>query len=289
MLGGRSGLLGQALSSELSRAGCKVFAPMRNELDIFSPYALAAYIDSCEPDILFNTIGYTQVDKAETEPEKAQHVNERGCAVIASVLKARPCKCFSFSTDFVFDGKKQTPYLESDIPSPQSVYGKTKLAGEMRLLDSIPEKTIIGRTAWLWGPHKTNFVQKMLVLAKERERLTVVNDQIGSPTFTLDLAAMCVKLATTPSTGIYHLVNSGQASWYELATAAIAMSNETSIVAPIASHEFKQLAIRPSYSVLSNQRYIEAVGEAPREWIEGLTEYVGCLCENAAKLSPLVF
>lgn len=288
VLGGKTGLLGQALCEELTSSGCEVFAPIRQELDVFSEYDLAAYLDRCQPDVLFNTIGYTQVDNAEKEPEEAKRVNEDLCAVIASVLKTRPCKCLSVSTDFVFDGGKCTPYFEDDIPAPQSVYGKTKLAGEMRLLDTIPEKTIIGRTAWLWGPHKINFVQKMLQFAKERENLSVVNDQIGSPTFTLDLAAMCVKLAATPSSGIYHLVNSGKASWYELAATAIEMSDESCTVSPIASHEFKQLATRPSFSVLSNQKYADAVGENPREWIEGLTEYLALLMSNADKLDPAI-
>lgn len=288
VLGGKTGLLGQALCEELTISDCEVFSPVRQELDVFSEYDLAAYLDRCQPDVLFNTIGYTQVDNAEKEPEEAKRVNEDLCTVIASVLKTRPCKCLSVSTDFVFDGEKGAPYFEDDIPAPQSVYGKTKLAGEMRLLDIIPEKTIIGRTAWLWGPHKINFVHKMLHLAKEREFLSVVDDQVGSPTFTLDLAAMCTKLAATPSSGVYHLVNSGKASWYELAATAIEMSNESCIVSPIASHEFKQLASRPGFSVLSNQKYADAVGETPREWIEGLAEYVALLTGDASPLGLVV-
>lgn len=284
VLGGKTGLLGQVLCEELISSDCEVFAPVRQDVNVFSEYDIAAYLDCCQPDVLFNTIGYTQVDNAEKEPEKAKRVNEDLCAVIASVLKTRPCKCFSVSTDFVFDGEKRAPYVEYDIPAPQSVYGKTKLAGEMWLLDTIPEKTIIGRTAWLWGPHKINFVHKMLQLAKEREFLSVVDDQIGSPTFTLDLATMCAKLAATPSSGIYHLVNSGKASWYELAATAIKMSGESCTVSPIASHEFKQLATRPSFSVLSNQKYADAVGEKPREWSEGLIEYVALLANNTNKL-----
>ena len=281
VLGGKTGLLGQALCEELANSDCELFVPIRQELNVFSEYDLAAYIDCCQPDVLFNTIGYTQVDKAEKEPEEANRVNEYLCTVLASVLKTRPCKCFSVSTDFVFDGEKRTPYFEDDVPAPQSVYGKTKLAGEMRLLDTIPEKTVIGRTAWLWGPYKINFVQKVLQLAKEKQSLRVVDDQIGSPTFTIDLAAMCAKLAATPSTGVYHLVNSGNASWHELAVAAIEMSKESCTVLPIGSDELNQLAIRPTYSVLSNQKYTDAVGEKPRKWINGLKDYVALFTRNA--------
>ncbi len=285
VLGGKTGLLGQAICEELTRSSCNIYAPTRQELDVFSTYELAAYIDSCQPDVLFNAIAYTQVDNAENEPEQAKRVNEDLCAVIASVLKTRPCKCLSISTDFVFDGEKGTLYFEDDKPSPRCVYGKTKLAGEMRLLETIPEKTLIGRTAWLWGPHKTNFVYKMLQLSKERKTLNVVNDQIGSPTFTLDLAAMCVKLVTTHCTGIYHLVNSGKASWYELADSAIKMSGEPCVVSPIGSHEFKMLATRPSFSVLSNQKYADAVGETPREWLDGLATYLSGLTGKASLLA----
>lgn len=285
VLGGKTGLLGQALCEELAGSNCNVFAPTRQELDVLSAYELAAYIDGCQPDVLFNAIAYTQVDNAENEPEQAKRVNEDLCAVIASVLKARPCKCLSVSTDFVFDGEKGMPYFEDDIPAPQSVYGKTKLAGEMRLLETIPEKTVIGRTAWLWGPHKTNFVYKMLQLSKEKDLLSVVDDQIGSPTFTLDLASMCVELVATPHAGIFHLVNSGQASWYELADTAIKMSGESCTVSPIGSHEFNMLATRPSFSVLSNQKYAEAVGETPREWSDGLAAYLTGLTGKASALA----
>lgn len=280
VLGGKTGLLGQALCEELVSCGCEVYAPVRQELDVFSQYKLAAYIDCHQPDILFNTIAYTQVDNAEKEPEEAKRVNEDLCAVIASVLRTRPCKCFSLSTDFVFSGEKKIPYDEDDSPLPQSVYGKTKLAGERQLLDVIPEKTIIGRTAWLWGPHKVNFVSKMLQLAKKRDTLSVVYDQIGSPTFTLDLAQMCVKLISISSSGIFHLVNSGNASWYDLATAAINSSDETCTVYPVASHEFYQQATRPAFSVLSNQKYTKVVGEPPRNWDESLEDYLALLLES---------
>lgn len=285
VLGGRTGLLGQALCEELVKEGCEVFAPARKELDVFSEYELAGYIDSCQPDVLFNTIAYTQVDNAEKEPEEAKRVNEDLCRSIASLLKNRPCKCFSISTDFVFNGEKRRPYSEEDVPSPQSVYGKTKLAGEMRLLEAIPEKTVIGRTAWLFGPHKVNFVFKMLQLSQERDELRVVNDQIGSPTFTLDLAEMSVKLANTSATGIYHLVNSGSASWYELAATAIQQGGALCSVSSILSAEFKQLATRPEYSVLSNQKYADTTGSTPREWIDGLMDYMALAMFNSTAIA----
>lgn len=274
VLGGKTGLLGQAVRRELLNSDYEVFSPTRQELNIFSEYDLANYIDSCRPDILFNAVAYTQVDKAEEEPEKAKLINEGLCTIIAGILKTRPCRCVSISTDFVFDGKKEIPYSEQDVVNPKSVYGKTKLAGEFQLLSIVPEKVIIARTAWLFGPHKINFVQKILQLAKEREALNVVADQTGSPTFTLDLAKMCVRLACFTNAGVFHLVNSGKSSWYELAAAAVEMSGIECSVLPIKTKDFPQLAPRPSYSVLSNQKYIETVGETPREWKDGLAQYL---------------
>lgn len=277
VLGGKTGLLGQALCRELTSTGCEVFSPTRQQLNIFSEYELTEYIDSCQPDVLFNTVAYTQVDKAEEEPEKAKRVNEDLCTIIAGILKTRPCTCVSISTDFVFDGKKDAPYSEFDVPAPKSVYGQTKLAGELQLLNIVPEKALIARTAWLFGPHRTNFVKKILQFARERKALNIVADQIGSPTFTLDLAEMCVKLASLSNTGVFHLVNSGKASWYDLAAAAVKLSGSRSSVYPIKATEFSQLASRPSYSVLSNQKYIKTVGETPREWCVGLAEYINHL------------
>lgn len=274
VLGGRTGLLGQALSRELRRIGSNVFAPTRDELNVFSTYDFAAYIDLCQPDIVFNTIAYTQVDKAEDEPEMAQYVNEGLCQVLGNVLKTRPCRCLSVSTDFVFAGEQSRPYSEQTEPSPKTVYGKTKLAGERCLLEAIPEKVLIARTAWLFGPDKTNFVHKILTLAKERSEISVVSDQVGSPTYTEDLAEMSIALSSYRKSGIYHLVNSGMGSWFDLASYAVEQAGINCSVKEISSSQFAQKATRPSYSVLDNSKYTLASNLIPRNWEEALQHYI---------------
>lgn len=288
ILGGRTGLLGQALSCGLRRAGCSVFAPTREELDVFSSYDLASYIDSCEPDILFNTIAYTQVDKAEDEPKKAQYVNEELCRIIGRVLKSRPCRCLSVSTDFVFGGNERVPYSEELESTPTSVYGKTKLAGEYRLLETIHEQVLITRTAWLFGPYKINFVEKILRIARNQSELAVVADQVGSPTYTEDLVEMIIALSSCKKSGVYHLVNSGAGSWFDLASEAVEQSGIDCSVKPISSCELSQKATRPSYSVLDNTKYKIATKLVPRSWKEALQHYVKYYLDNNDDLCSAV-
>jgi dTDP-4-dehydrorhamnose reductase len=274
VLGGKTGLFGSTLARTLRDAGWTVHAPGREDVDLFSEDALAAYIDACEPDMVFNTVAYTQVDKAEDEPEQARRVNRGLPANLGQVLRTRPVRCLHISTDFVFNGKQSTPYTVEDTPDPQSVYGSTKLEGERALLERIPDRAIIARTAWLFGPGKKNFVQTILGLCRERSSLNVVHDQVGSPTYTVDLAAMCLQLAKHETSGLYHLVNAGQASWCELAAEAAALAELPCIVHAIPSNEYPQKACRPAYSVLDTSRFTETTGITPRPWIQALRDYI---------------
>ncbi|NCC26334.1 MAG: NAD(P)-dependent oxidoreductase, partial [Deltaproteobacteria bacterium] len=185
-----------------------------------------------------------------------------------------------YSTDFVFDGRQSHPYGTTDKTRPMSVYGRTKLEGETRLLSNSWPGLRIVRTAWLFGPLKTNFVDKILTLATQRDELRVVHDQIGSPTYTPDLARHSVELLEKCGPGLYHLTNSGLASWCELAAEAVAFAGLHCRIQAISSAEYPQQAVRPAYSVLDNADFIQATGIKPRSWTAALREYVMARTEN---------
>ncbi len=274
VLGGKTGLLGRTLTATLRTAGWTVHAPGRDDLDISDADAIAAYLDACEPSMLFNTVAYTQVDKAEDEPDEARRLNRGLPAMLGRLLKTRPVRCLHISTDFVFNGRQGTPYTVDDTPDPQSVYGKTKLEGEKALQDAIGDKTVIARTAWLFGPGKRNFVHTILNLCRERSSLNIVHDQVGSPTYTVDLAAMCLALAECDTNGLFHLVNNGQASWCELAAEATTLAEMACVIHAIPSSEYPQKAKRPAYSVLDTSRYTQVAGTSPRPWQQALRDYI---------------
>ncbi len=274
VLGGVTGLLGVPLTQALRQAGHAVLPTTRGTLDPFDREAVVAAIRAFAADWIVNTIAYTAVDKAEDEPDEAARLNRVLPGNLARICQETGAGLVHYSTDFVFDGKKTSPYAETDPVDPQSVYGKTKLAGERSILEVGLEKHLILRTAWLFGPGKTNFVEKILGFAKTRDVLKVVHDQIGSPTSTMDLSGMTVDLLQAGATGLFHTVNSGRASWCELASEAVSTAGINCEVLPITSAEYPQKAKRPAYSVLDTGRFAAAVGHAPRPWIQALREYV---------------
>ena len=178
-----------------------------------------------------------------------------------------------FSTDFVFDGHSNRSYVEDDKPNPESVYGTTKLAGEKILLNLIPEQVTICRTAWLFGPHRKNFIATICQVARKSGKLKVVADQIGSPTYTKDLAEYSIQLAAEKKTGIWHTVNSDQASWYDLASFAIKAANIECEITPITSADWPQKAKRPPFSVLNTAKLADFLGQKVRPWQEAVELY----------------
>lgn len=280
VLGGKTGLLGMSLTRILREEGWHVSTPSREELDLGNADAVAEYIDTIEPEYLFNTVAYTRVDLAEDEKNEAMHVNRCLPSMLGRLMQQRPTFVFHYSTDFVFNGNQETPYTENDTTNPQSVYGSTKLAGEEALLKRIPDQCCIARTAWLFGPGKGNFVQTMLRLCRQRDSVTVVDDQIGSPTYTPDLAQMSLALAKTKTNGIFHLVNNGQASWCELAAEAASLAEIHCDITPISSTQYPQKAQRPAYSVLDTSRFTECTGITPRPWPQALRDYIFLDLEN---------
>ncbi|NDV27342.1 dTDP-4-dehydrorhamnose reductase [Desulfovibrio sp. JC010] len=274
ILGGRNGLLGQALAQKLEQQEIVTIPLSRSDFDPLDEDSLSAFMEREEPDFVFNTVAYTMVDQAEDEENKAHLLNTTLPATLGRLCKQSGAKLIHYSTDFVFDGKKDSPYTEEDRTNPKSVYGETKLAGEERIIELNYDDFLIIRTAWLFGPHRTNFVHKIVNFAKERENLTVVHDQNGSPTYTPDLAEYSIELLKHEAKGIFNLVNSGKASWCELATEAVDSCAINCRVDPVPTSAYPTKAKRPPYSVLDTSKFTEVTGITPRPWVQALRDYV---------------
>lgn len=274
VLGGKTGLLGQALCMAMTRRGWTVHAPGRADLDLFDRPAVEDYLTRTGADILFNTVAYTKVDQAEDEPSEAARLNRQLPLVLGQAARNAGVRLVHYSTDFVFNGRKTTPYTIDDQPDPRSVYGSTKLQGERELLALGLPGLLIIRTSWLFGPCKINFVTRILELAAARPELSVVHDQVGSPSYTPDLAANSLALVESGAAGLFHLANSGQASWCELAAEAVRGADLPCRVKPITSAQYPQKAVRPAYSVLDLSKFTTATGITPRPWLQALREFL---------------
>lgn len=274
VLGGSTGLLGQALMEALAGAGVSAVSLGRKDGDILDPNFLCRKIRRFKPEVIFNTVAWTQVDAAEDHASEATALNRGLVSGLTHCIRGTDTRLLHFSTDFVFDGKKQTPYTPEDAVKPESVYGKTKLAGEQALTALPPEQYCIIRTAWLFGPGRKNFVDIILDACRRRDSINVVHDQVGSPTYTRDLALWSLKLAEVGASGIIHAVNAGQASWCDLACEAVNLAEASCRVHPIPSAEWPQKAKRPQFSALDTARLTELTGLVPRPWPLALREYI---------------
>ena len=275
VLGGNTGLLGKSLVRCLQQKNWDVHTLGREDGDILQPDFLSNYIDKCSPNAIFNTIAWTQVDLAETHSNDALLINRTLPSLLGTILKGTSTHLIQFSTDFVFDGTKNVPYVEEDVPYPLSVYGSSKLAGEQAILQLKLENYSIIRTSWLFGPGRKNFIQTILELAKTKNFLHVVHDQIGSPTYTPDLAEASISLVENKGKGIFHIANSGQASWCDFAAEAIRQANLSCTIQGISTNEWgKNIAKRPAYSVLNCERYRQITGISIRPWPQALREYI---------------
>lgn len=265
-------MLGQALVKAAKARGHDVVTLGREDGDITNFEFLKEKIGAVNPDVIFNAIAYTAVDNAEDDEQNAIAVNKRLPEMLATLIKDTAVYCIHYSTDFVFSGKQYIPYTEKDVPEPCSVYGETKLAGEQALAKL--DNCAILRTAWLFGEGRKNFVSTILKYAQEKGSLRVVSDQFGSPTYTKDLAEMSFLIMEHRGVGIFHTVNSGQASWCELASEAVKMLNLSVFVEPIETKDWPTRAVRPAYSVLSTQKLQQLYGYTPRPWLQALQEYI---------------
>lgn len=273
VLGG-NGLLGQALMRQLAKCGWEAHSLTRKDCDLLAPTEIVPRMGAIAPDVIFNTVAWTQVDLAEDSPQAALSVNRGLPALLGGFVKGKTTHLVHFSTDFVFNGRKDSPYTEEDRTDPGSVYGSSKLAGEQVLLEMGLANCCIIRTAWLFGPGRRNFISAILEQARIKESLQVVHDQIGSPTYTPDLACASVQLAARRASGLFHVVNGGQASWCELAAEAVRQATLSCTVRAITSNDWPQKAKRPAYSVLSTDKYAALTGAPLRPWPQALREYV---------------
>jgi dTDP-4-dehydrorhamnose reductase len=231
-----------------------------------------------KPDFCINAAAYTAVDKAEAEPEKAHLINAIGAKNLAEVCKEHNTILLHISTDFVFDGNKQTSYNEEDLPNPTGIYGKTKLEGEIEIKKTW-EKHFIIRTSWVYSQFGSNFMKTMLRLASERDTISVVNDQIGTPTNAVDLAESLLKIITKNTKhkienfGIYNYSNDGKCSWYDFAKKIFEINNITINLLPIPTTAFPTPAKRPSFSVLDKSKIKNVFGIEIPKWEKSLEKY----------------
>lgn len=274
IFGGKTGLLGQALTNAFKEAGARPISLSSADCDILDLLNVSNAIDRYDPDIIINAAAYTQVDLAEDEEEMAFALNATAPPLLAAEAAKRSIPFVHYSTDFVFKGNKDTPYTVYDEPTAFSVYGISKAEGESNLHKLGYDRTLIIRISWLFGPGKINFVEKILNLCDERDTLTVVDDQTGSPSYAPDVAANTLKLIAKDATGIYHLANSGETTWHGLATASANLANKQCSIEPVPSSSYPTKATRPVYSVLDLSKFSQATGEEPRHWRDALKEYV---------------
>jgi len=270
---GAAGMLGQDLVAAAQGAGHEVLALPRAELDIADRAAVDDALGSAAADVVVNCAAWTNVDRAETSPDDALAVNGAGAGNVARAAAASGAWTIHVSSDYVFDGSKRSPYVESDAVGPVSSYGRSKLAGEREVAAEAPQAHTIVRSSWLFGAFGPCFPATILRLAGERDELMVVDDQVGCPTFTGHLAAALVDLAARPSTrplGIVHVAGGGECSWYEFAREIVAGSGLPCEVKPCTTAEMPRPATRPAYSVLRTERGAPGLPE----WRQGLAGYV---------------
>ena len=256
----------------------------RTTLNIDNAANVTATLALEQPAWCINCAAYTAVDKAETERDKAFHINGDAVGWLAEACRFTGTRLIHISTDYVFDGGSATPLKENDPTGPISVYGASKLEGEHQALQHYPEGTVIIRTSWVYSEFGNNFVKTMLRLMKERPAINVVSDQVGSPTYAADLAAAIVQIIVAPSfvPGIYHYSNEGQISWYEFALAIRDLSGSLCTVHPIPTTQYPTPAKRPHYSLLDKGLIRAAYGVGIPQWRDSL---VICL-QRLAALTP---
>jgi dTDP-4-dehydrorhamnose reductase len=270
---GAGGQLGAELVRACAAAGDEVIGATRADIDIVDGARLREVVRAQAPNVVFNAAAYTAVDKAESEPERAELINARAVGRLAQVCRDLVTPLVHFSTDYVFDGAANEPIPEDAATAPVSVYGRSKLHGEEALLGSGADAYLV-RTSWVYGASGPNFVKTVLRVTREKGEISVVDDQRGAPTWARDLAVASRRLAEIGPPGVYHLSNSGECSWYELARAVVDLAAVDAEVRPIATAGYPTAATRPAYSVLANCRWAE-LGQPPlRPWREALAEFV---------------
>jgi dTDP-4-dehydrorhamnose reductase len=271
---GGGGMLATDVQKALVADGHEVLVPSREGLDITNPDACTDLASGC--DVVFNCAAWTAVDDAESQEDAAFAVNAMGAANLARAARSHDALLVHVSTDYVFNGSASSPYDEDAPLAPRSVYGRTKAAGEWAVRGELPDRHLILRTAWLYGEHGSCFPRTITRLLRERGSVSVVEDQVGQPTWTRDVADVGLRLVAAGATGTYHATASGRTSWHGFAAAAArSASLDPSAVSPADSSEFPRPAPRPEYSVLGHDKF-NAIGVEPiADWQERWTLAAG--------------
>jgi dTDP-4-dehydrorhamnose reductase len=280
LLTGKSGQVGSALTTTLASLG-EILAPGRAQLDLASPGSIAAAVRESRPGIIVNAAAYTAVDQAEQEEALALRVNRDGPGILAEEAARIGALLVHFSTDYVFDGEKPAPYVETDTPNPLNAYGRSKLAGETAIQGS-GCRHLIFRTSWIYAAAGRNFLLTMLRLAEEGKALRVVDDQHGAPTSNFMIAdaiaqAITCALADASIAGIYHMSAAGSTTWYGFARAIFEQKGIVADLAPIASAQYPSPARRPRTSLLDNRKLSERLHIQMPSWQDGLKQVLQAL------------
>lgn len=272
LITGSNGMLGHDLIEALKDNHELVLTTSRT-LDITDKEQVFDFISQNKPDIVINSAAYTDVDGCEQNQDLAYSVNGEGVKNLALACREADSTLVHISTDYIFNGENTRPWVEDDEIGPISVYGKSKLKGEQAILE-ILDKFFIVRTAWLYGVNGRNFPKTMLELAENHSQITVVYDEVGTPTYTPDLAKAISQLIETEHYGIYHITNSGSCSWCEFARYIFEVAGKDVEVIPVTAAEFARPAPRPHYSVLENRNWVEKGFEPLRSYKEAIKEYI---------------
>ncbi len=276
---GAKGMLGRDLVPVLRNAfrESTLFEWDIDEIDIRNEEETITKIEAVQPTVVINVAGYTDVDGCESNEEEAFAVNANGMKHIAKGAGRCGAKAVYLSTDYVFDGKKGSPYVEEDPPHPINLYGLSKWRGEQAALE-LDRQGLVIRTQWLYGKYGKNFVTAILRQVREKKVLTIVEDQIGSPTYTVDLSKAIVALIRKGASGVFHVANRDSCSWYEFGKTILHLTGMKEVkVLPISSKELNRRAVRPSYSALSSEKFTQTTGIVLRPWVEALRDFLAQL------------
>lgn len=273
---GSSGQLGNSIKelSKLTKQYRYVFTDSKT-LDITKEKEVIALFEEIRFDYCINCAAYTAVDKAEEEIELCYSVNADAVKILAKACASHNCILIHVSTDFIFDGRKEQPYVETDAPNPLNVYGASKLKGETYVQEHLNTYFII-RTSWVYSKYGQNFVKTIIRLGNEKEKLNVISDQYGSSTYALDLAEFIIMLVkqNSQSFGIFHFSNTGSISWFDFAKEIIKLSNCTATVFPISSTDYEVKALRPQNSVLNTDKALNLFAKPIKKWKESLSKCI---------------
>jgi dTDP-4-dehydrorhamnose reductase len=287
---GAAGMLGRALAASLRRRGVEPVALPRASFDIADESSVRAAFDRHRPTLVLNCAAHTKVDLCEDEPEKADAINGRAVGTLARACREHGAALVHYSTDFVFDGKSRRPYRPDDPVAPLSAYGRSKLLGERELQARAPERWLLIRTAWVYGPGGMNFPRVIVERGRAGTPLKVVDDETGSPTFTHDLADATLVLLDSGASGTWHVTNAGAVSRFEYARAVLEEFGVRTELTPISTAEWFKIrpkqAIRPAYSVLDVEPFAKQVGRSMRPWREALRDYRSVVEREGFDVAP---